>query len=127
MRNVNVNELQNQQSCQNAVSDSTSVENDELSAKIRMKNKGWFPALKEFYQPEDVLRYYSEVDRINQRNTEQIVIMPPEKFFTEDVLKEGLKLLNADRIKQLKGRVNYLKEKEIPELEAEINALSKNI
>lgn len=127
MRNENVNKPQNQQSCQNAVSDSTGVENDELSAKIRMKNKGWFPTLKEFYEPIDVIRYYNEVDIINQRNTEQIVILPPEKFFTTDVLKEGLKLLKTEKIKRLKERINYLKEKEIPELEAEINALSKQI
>lgn len=127
MRNENVNKPQNQQSCQNAVSDSTGFENDELSAKIRMKNKVWFPALKEFYEPEDVIRYYDEVGRINQRVPEQITIHPPEKFFTTDVLKEGLKLLNTEKIKRLKERINYLKHKEIPELEDEINALSKQI
>lgn len=112
---------------QTSVSDITGVENDELSAKIRMKNKGWFPALKEFYEPIDVIRYYNEVDRVNQLGTERIAIHPPEKFFTTDVFKDGLKLLNSDRIKQLKARINYLKEEEIPKLEAEINALSKQI
>lgn len=121
------NQTINKQLSQMDVSDSTVVENDELSAKIRMKNKGWFPALKEFYEPIDVIRYYNEVGMVNQIGTERIAIHPPEKFFTEDVLKEGLKLLNTDRIKQLKGRINYLKQKEIPELEAEIDALSKQI
>ena len=106
---------------------STGFENDELSAKIRMKNKGWFPILKEFYEPIDVIRYYNEVDTVNQLGTERIAIHPPEKFFTTDVLKEGLKLLKTEKIKRLKERINYLKEKEIPELEADINALSKQI
>jgi hypothetical protein len=117
----------NTQLPQSSVSDSTGCENDELLAKIRMKNKGWFPALKEFYEPIDVIRYYNEVDRINKRVSEQIAIHPPEKFFTEDVLKDGLKLLNIEKIKRLKERINYLKYKEITELEDEINALSQQI
>ena len=125
MRNENLNEPQKPQSYQNAVSNSTGIENEELLAKIRMKNRGWFPALKGLYEPIDVIRYYNEVDRINQRNTEQIIIMPPEKFFNSEVLKEGLNLLKSEKIKQLNERLNYLKDIEIPELVNKINALSE--
>jgi hypothetical protein len=93
------------------------------SIEIKMKNKGWHSHLKEYYQPEDVLRYYYEVREI--KTSSGIEIRPPEDFFTDDVLKKGLNLLNVEKIKEVKARINYLRQIELPKLEAEFSNLLK--
>lgn len=97
-------------------------EEKELLAKIRMKDKGWYPSLKDFYEPKDVVRYYNETDRINSFNKKETSILPPDKFFTEKVFQEGLKLLNLEKIKNLKEKINYLKKEEI-QLQKELDSL----
>lgn len=98
------------------------MEVEDIEAAKRMKNRGWYGALKEFYEPEDVIRYYDEVE--NTLYSPGYVIQPPERFFTSDVLKEGWVLLKERDLSRLKGRLTYLKEVEIPKLEKEIRNFS---
>ncbi len=74
------------------------MEEIDIETAKRLKNRMWTPGLKEFYEPEDVIRYFDEVDRLNINRLSGVI--PPQKFFTEEVLKEGLALLRIRNIKR---------------------------
>lgn len=83
----------------------------------------WTPAFKEYYEPNDVLRYFEERG-IQQRHSfafnQKVEFIEPEQFFKEEVLKKGLELLKSKKLSELKNELGYIKEIKIPKLEKEI-------
>lgn len=76
------------------------MEEIDIEAAKILKNRMWTPGLKEFYEPTDVIRYFDECDRLYNRHF-PTAFVPPLKFFTEEVLKEGLRLLRERNIERL--------------------------
>jgi len=96
----------------------------EEEIRRKMVKTGWFKTLKEYYESEDVIRYYKEVEEImNTTDYKQnlLKIAPVENFFTEEVLKQGLELLKQRDLDTLKKELEYLKQVKIPQLEKLIN------
>ena len=104
------------------------METKDIEAAKRMKNTMWRPAFKEYYEPNDVLRYFEERG-IQQRQSftfnQKVKFIEPEQFFKKEVLKKGLELLKSKKLSELKNELGYIKEIKIPELEKEILRLEQ--
>lgn len=109
------------------------MDTKEIEAAKRMKNTVWSPGLKEYYEPEDVLRYYSEraiqleqSHHSRRYNCDPIQVFGPETFFTKQVLKEGLRLQKEKVIDTLKNDIAYLEEVKLPDLKKRLEKILSN-
>jgi len=95
---------------------------EDREAGMCMKKTSWMVALKEFYEPEDVGRYFDEVSKVKNFRGDMRII-PPEDFFTKEVLKKGMALYRAGQIDKLQSEVDYLRVIKIPELLEQIKTI----
>lgn len=99
------------------------METKDIESAKRMKNTMWTPAFKEYYEPNDVLRYFEE-RKTQQRKSfafnQKVKFIEPEQFFKKEVLEKGLALLKSKKLSELKNELGYIKEIKIPELEKQI-------
>lgn len=105
------------------------MDKKDIEVAKRLKNTMWTPALKDFYEPEDVVRYYDEIsrlDRIPKRYGQEANVMPPNKFFTEDVYTKGMELRKNRYIQQLRNDIGYLEKVKIPKLKEELKRMLEN-
>ena len=102
------------------------MDKKDIETAKKMKNKMWLSSLKEFYEPEDVLRYYEEASEIKRLNPKQ-KILAAEDLFTDATIKAGNKLYKAKLISRAKTRLNFLLRIEIPELRQEIKRLKSKV
>jgi len=103
------------------------MEQIDIDAAKVLKNRMWLASLKDFYEPEDVLRYFDEVDRIKPfriSKYESFDIHPPENFFTSETLKKGLVLVKERRIRHLQEELDTLRNIKIPKIENELKELT---
>lgn len=99
------------------------MDNKDIESAKRLKNTMWTPSLKDFYEPEDVVRYYDEIsrlDRFPRGYGQELQITPPDKFFTEEVYEKGMELRKERYIKELRSDIAYLEEVKIPNLKEEL-------
>lgn len=75
------------------------MEQRDIEAAKRLKNRMWAPALMEFYEAADVVRYFREVRILRNKAAlyhKDLIIIPAEKFFSPKVLEEGLLLIDEN-------------------------------
>ena len=89
------------------------MEERDIEAAKRLKNRMWTPALKDFYESTDVVRYFKEVNiqkDFNRKFKIDAKIIPPESFFTEKILKKRINIIkNKSEFKKLLTQLNIPK------------------
>lgn len=103
------------------------MEQIDIDAAKVLKNRMWLASLRDFYEPEDVLRYFDEVDRLELPRIskyESFGIYPPENFFTAEILEKGLVLVKERRIQYLQEELDTLRNIKIPKIENELKELT---
>jgi len=102
----------------------------DIEIAKRLKNSVWSIDFKEYYEPNDVVRYFEERRRYKIQTAaclfkSELTFIEPEEFFKKEVLIQGLAMIKSKQLSKLKNEIHYINAIKIPDLEREILRLEK--